>query len=167
MTRVLRLSQSIEIDQRPNKKFRQGFTGAPAAAGGSRNRQGVPLLPRPLKGPSSFLIWGEGRGVLAGWLRGLAHFLGSVVLGACAVPSFFSDTQCFLLSVGCFGLCVFWPRICPNCACTQLFQSHVFLCILQLQVRCVQVQTLQQRVSGPRPVSPGRNAMFIISIYSI
>ena len=27
------LFQSIEIDQRPDKKLRQGFTGAPAAAG--------------------------------------------------------------------------------------------------------------------------------------
>ena len=33
-TRVRSLPQSIEIDQRPDKKSRQGFIGAPAAAGG-------------------------------------------------------------------------------------------------------------------------------------
>ena len=37
-TRVLGLPQSIEIDKRPVKKFRQGFTGAPVAAGGSENK---------------------------------------------------------------------------------------------------------------------------------
>ena len=30
--------QSIEIDQRPDKKFRQGFIGAPATAGGRENK---------------------------------------------------------------------------------------------------------------------------------
>ena len=37
-TRVLDLPYSIEIDQRPGKKFRQGFIGVPAAAGGSENK---------------------------------------------------------------------------------------------------------------------------------
>ena len=32
-TRVLDLGQSIEIDYRPDKKFKQGFIGAPTAAG--------------------------------------------------------------------------------------------------------------------------------------
>ena len=30
--------QAIEIDERPHKKFRPGFTGAPAAAGGEREQ---------------------------------------------------------------------------------------------------------------------------------
>ena len=38
-TRVLDLPQSVETDQRPDKKFRQGFTGAPAIAGESKNKQ--------------------------------------------------------------------------------------------------------------------------------
>ena len=31
------------IDQRPDKKFRQGFTGIPVAAVGSENKQQVPF----------------------------------------------------------------------------------------------------------------------------
>ena len=33
-TRILGLLQSIEIDERPDKKLRQGFTGAPVLAAG-------------------------------------------------------------------------------------------------------------------------------------
>ena len=33
---VLRLFKSMEIDKRPEEKFRQGFTGTPAAAGGNK-----------------------------------------------------------------------------------------------------------------------------------
>ena len=36
--RILGLPQSIDVNQRPVKKFRQGFIGAPAAAGGSENK---------------------------------------------------------------------------------------------------------------------------------
>ena len=42
--RVLGLPQSIEIDYRLDKKFRQGFIGAPAAAVRSENKQQVPLI---------------------------------------------------------------------------------------------------------------------------
>ena len=49
-TRVLGLPQSIEIDQKPDKKFRQGFIGAPVAAEGSENRQQVPSLARSPRG---------------------------------------------------------------------------------------------------------------------
>ena len=42
--RVLDLLQSIEIDQRPDKKFRQGFVGVPAAVGVSKKKQQVHLL---------------------------------------------------------------------------------------------------------------------------
>ena len=52
LTRVLGLLQLIEIDYRPDKKFRQGFTGAPAAAGESGNKQQIPLLAQSLR-------WGE------------------------------------------------------------------------------------------------------------
>ena len=36
--RILGLLQSIEIDQRPNKKFRKGFVRAPAAAERRENK---------------------------------------------------------------------------------------------------------------------------------
>ena len=36
---VLGISQKMEIDQRPDKKSRQGFTGAPAAPGRRENKQ--------------------------------------------------------------------------------------------------------------------------------
>ena len=70
-TRVLGLPQSIEIDQRPDKKFGEGCIGAPAAARGSEDKQQAPLLARSLagrgrEGASWFLIWGEGRGVSKG-----------------------------------------------------------------------------------------------------
>ena len=48
------LSQSIEIDQREDKKFRQGFTGAPAAAVGSKNRNRLPCL-LPVEGGSELV----------------------------------------------------------------------------------------------------------------
>ena len=38
------LPQSIEIDWRPDKKFRQGFTGAPATAGETKNKQKIASL---------------------------------------------------------------------------------------------------------------------------
>ena len=38
LTRVLGLPQSIEINLRPDRKCRQGFIGAPAAAGGRKNK---------------------------------------------------------------------------------------------------------------------------------
>ena len=46
-TEVLGFPQSIEIDKRPDKKFRQGFMEAPAAAGGRRTSNRFPgSLPR-------------------------------------------------------------------------------------------------------------------------
>ena len=52
--------KSVEIDKRPDEKFRQGFTGAPAVARGSENKQEVPLLaPRGR--------WGVGVGVCVSW----------------------------------------------------------------------------------------------------
>ena len=46
-TRVLHLPQSVEVEQRPDKKFRQGFTGSPAAGGGAENKYQVLLLAHP------------------------------------------------------------------------------------------------------------------------
>ena len=44
--RVLDLLQSIEIDQRPDKKFRQGFVRAPAAAGLDEAQTGIKIARR-------------------------------------------------------------------------------------------------------------------------
>ena len=132
LTRVLGLPQSIEIDQRPGKKFRRGFIGAPAAAGGRENKPQVPLPAHSLSGASLFLIWGEGRGVSRGRAGGMAQVFcpplrWCCVQGACAVPCFCSRHRVFApgsskVAVGIFGLFVtFGSRICPNCACTQLF----------------------------------------------
>jgi hypothetical protein len=55
--------------------FRQGFTGAPAPAAGSKNKQHIPLLAYSQDGESLFLIWGEGRGVSRDEARGVASFL--------------------------------------------------------------------------------------------
>ena len=38
LTRVLSLLQLIEIDSGPDKKFRQGFIGTPAASEGDENK---------------------------------------------------------------------------------------------------------------------------------
>ena len=43
-TRIFGLPQSIEIDQRPDKKFSQGFIGASTATEGSKNKEQFPLL---------------------------------------------------------------------------------------------------------------------------
>ena len=61
LTRVRGLPQSIEIDRRPDKKFRLGFIGAPAAAGLGEKTSKFPLLaPWGEGGVSWFLIWGSG-----------------------------------------------------------------------------------------------------------
>lgn len=71
LTKVPGLPQSIEIDQRLNKNFRQGFLcWAPAAAQGVRtsDRFQCWLLPR---GQSLFLFGGRGQ-VCRGLARGAA-----------------------------------------------------------------------------------------------
>ena len=55
--------------------FRQSFTGAPAAASGSKNKEHIPLLAYSQDGDSLLLIWGEGRGVSRDQARGVASFL--------------------------------------------------------------------------------------------
>lgn len=44
LTKVLESPQSIEVDKRPDMKFRQGFTEAGAAVQGSKNKKWLPLL---------------------------------------------------------------------------------------------------------------------------
>ena len=44
LNRVLGLPQSLEIDYRPDKKFRQGFIVAPDASGAARTDNKFPYL---------------------------------------------------------------------------------------------------------------------------
>ena len=72
--RVLGLPQLIEIDKGPDKKLRQGFTGAPTAAGGekTRNRSPCSFLERGCAGSLHGVKVGMGPGVwLEQWLRWL------------------------------------------------------------------------------------------------
>ena len=64
--RVLGLPQSIETDKRPDKKFSQGFIGAPAAAGWEQKQVTVPPARSPAGVVSWFLTWGEGSSVFRG-----------------------------------------------------------------------------------------------------
>lgn len=67
----------MEIEKRPDRKFQAGFTGAPAVAGGNKNKQKSPFLACLLGWVVTnwFLIWGRvrvgvGPGLRPeGWLR--------------------------------------------------------------------------------------------------
>ena len=127
-SRVLGLSQSIEIDQRPDKTFRHGFVGAPAAAGGSEDKQ-VPLLARSLSGGGACSLYGVKVGVCP---RGQAGGVAQVVCpplrwwcvqGACAVPClcsriFKSGSWVF------WSLCIFCPEFAPTLHACSYFHSH-------------------------------------------
>ena len=77
-TRVFGPPSSIEIDQRPDKKFRQGFIGVPATAGmgGGENKQQVSLLASPLpllRGQQTCFLYGvKGKGMSMGQVGGVA-----------------------------------------------------------------------------------------------
>ena len=64
-TRVPGLPQSIEIDRRPDKKFRRGSTGAPAAEEVGQEQTAVPCSLTPLVG------WRGGGGRQAHSLHGV------------------------------------------------------------------------------------------------
>ena len=101
-TRALGLPQSTEIDQRPDKKFRQGFTGAPVAPGGVRTNNRFPgVLPEGGRG-GACSVHGMRVGMCPGvgpegWLRRFAHPSGGVVCrGHAQYPAFVPNTL-FLL----------------------------------------------------------------------
>ena len=133
---------AIEIDQRPGKKFRQGFIGPPAAAGGVRRstRVGIGVCPEVgLEGwqvawPPLRWCWGQ---------------------GACAVSAFVPDhlLSLWALQKGQLGFLVSLYLLVHNLAQllkhVVIFSPIQFLCILLLEERCVQMQTLQQGVPGP------------------
>ena len=56
-TRVLGFLRLIEIDQRSDKKFRQDFTGAPVAAGGSETYIVATLVTGTPTPQRSVVIW--------------------------------------------------------------------------------------------------------------
>ena len=57
---------------RPDKKFRQGFIGAPASSGRSENKYQVALLTPGVRASWS-LKWGEGGSGLLGGLGGVVR----------------------------------------------------------------------------------------------
>ena len=104
---MLGFPQSIEIDQRPGKKFRQGFTGAPAAAGGLRT--GNRLSGSPSEVGRAHFLHGVRGGVGAGgslerWLRWSARACGG---GVCrGTRSALLSSQLFEWESGSWSFCV-------------------------------------------------------------
>ena len=123
LTRVLGLPQSTEINLRPDRKCRQGFTGAPAAAGGRKNKWQVPLL-APQGGASTFLIWG-GKGYVqgldqeGGWLRWSTHPIGGVECRRHVQYPEFAPSSSEVATE--FFWSILLSIICPNGTCTKLF----------------------------------------------
>ena len=132
----------MEIDQGTVQKFRQGFTGAPAAAAGERKQVTGPLLAPRSGGEGS--LYGVRVGVGPGvgqewWLKWAAHPL--VVLSARGLR------RTLLLlpapqkwQLGFWSFCILLFIICPKCACTQLFLVpyifFVFCCLRRRLSRC-------------------------------
>ena len=157
LTRALGLPKSIEIDERPDRKFRQSFMGASAAARGrGRQKQVTGSLASSLSaeqaGPSHGVRVEVRPGVrLEGWL---AHLFGGVCRGHAQYSAFALDTL-FLLpalqkwQLGFFGSFFnLLSIICPSCACTQLYlvpcSLFVFCCWRRHLSRC------KPRRKGPR-----------------
>ena len=128
----------MEIDQRPDKQFRQGLIGPMMQQGAEKATSSfscwLPCLFAQGMQVDSFYrvrVWVLSEVGLEGWLRWVAHSFGGVCAGIlCSTlllpltPSF-----CFLLFNSGFGLfwssCIFLSRICPNYVCMQLFFSSV------------------------------------------
>ena len=134
---VLGISQTMETDQRPDKKLRQGFTGAPAAPGRRENKQQFPLLPHSLSWGQACSLHGMSvglcRGVrLEGWLRCFAHPLGGIICrGACAVPCFCFQHPAFALDT---LFLLFIPCLCSRHPVFALGSSKVAVGIFGLFV---------------------------------
>ena len=89
--------------------------------------------------------------------------------GACPVPRFCFPFSAFVpgsskVSVGFPGLFVsFAQNLLQLCMHRVIFSPMLFLCILLLEERCVQMQALQQRVPGPSlSQSPLRDSTLIL-----
>lgn len=107
---------SIEVDKRPDKKFRRVFTGAPAAARGSENKQYFPLTTRLLV---PYIEWRKGHVQSLGQRGDIGSLPTSLaVLCAGGMPS----TLHLLLALQKQQLvfksfCIFLFIIFPNCPC--------------------------------------------------
>ena len=97
---------------------------------------------------------------LEGWLRCFAHSFGGVECRWHArYPAFAADPLLLLLLFFRSGSWAFWSlrifsRICPNCACTQLFsvpyRFFVFCCMRRCLSRCKHCSTAAEgRTSQP------------------
>ena len=80
-TRALGLSQAIEIDERPDQKFKQGSIGAPAAAGGREKKQPIPLLAHSKRGRRTCSLYGVRVGMCPG--VGQRLFVHPLGVGVC------------------------------------------------------------------------------------
>ena len=144
---ILGLPQSIEIDKRPDKKFRQGFIGAPAAAGQSENDRFPCSPPKAGRAASSYaarvgLCPGVGP---EGWRRWSAHPFGAVCRGHAQDPVFAPDPLLLRPALqkwqlGFFGLFVPFVQNLPQLHVTQLFlvpySFFVFCCSRRGLSRC-------------------------------
>ena len=65
-TMALGLSQSIEIDERPDQIFKQGSIEVPTAAGGRENKQQIPLIAHSMRGRQACSLYGVRVGVCPG-----------------------------------------------------------------------------------------------------
>ena len=147
--------QSIKIDQRPDKKFRQGFMGTPAAQRGWKQVTGF-VCSLPDEG-EQFLLQGESRGGSKDRAGGVTEVVwpslgGTECRGQCTVPCFHSCPQLFTSGTWVLGLCILLSIICPNCSCKQLFlipdSSFVFCCWRRRLSRCEHCSKGSQ-VPGP------------------
>ena len=99
----------MDIDRRPYKKFRQGFIGASAAAGGGARTSNRFLC-------SWFLLWGDGGGVSRGRAEGVAEVV-CPPLWWCCVQGAGAVVPCFcslLFGSGSWVLLVFLYLIVYN-----------------------------------------------------
>ena len=142
VTRILSLLKTIEIDQRTDKKFGQGFIEALAQLQERKQVTGSVTLSQSQTGDSQFLIWSEGSGVPRGRAGGVAQVVCPPLCGvecrwACIVLSFCS--WLFRSRSWALCLCIFLVKNLPQPHMCSYFCPIQFLCIFYLQERCVQV----------------------------
>ena len=152
-TRVLGLLQSLEIDQKPDKKFRQGLIGTHTAVeGDSKN---TCLLPEA--GRRSDSLCGVRVGLCLGvGPEGFAHPFGGVECRGNGQSLLLLPTSCFCSSFFIRSIWVF--SVFLYLIVHKLPQLHIHAVIFKpLQILCIlllgnicQVQILQQSVSGHR-----------------
>ena len=135
LTRVLSLPQPIEIQL---TRIQARLSWGPCCSSGEWEQRS----PCSLAPPRGEILagWGEGRGRGCGG-RGFGRE------HAARSASWFS-ARLAKVALGFFDLFVYLgSRICPNCACTQLFSVPRFLCILSLE-KFVQKHPLPLRSEG-------------------